>query len=586
MANATVTKKVVLCALNAKYIHSSLSLRYLQAYCRQYNNCQIDIREFTINQSASETMAEIFLLQPDILAFSCYIWNINKICEICADYKKVAPSTHIILGGPEVSYDSVEVLQDRPYIDCIVRGEGELSFNELITVLLESAPLHDVAGITYRDGAEIHHNQDRDLIINLDQIPFPYQGCMDSLADRTVYYESSRGCPFNCSYCLSSTIKGVRYFSLPRVKRDLQILLQQQVREIKFVDRTFNSDEKRAREIMEFIVANRGRAQVHLEIDAGIISDSLMDYLAGVPHGIFNFEIGIQSTFKPALDAVRRRHDWERSSYNIQKLRSFANIHLHLDLIAGLPHETYQDFSRTFNMVFSLQPDYLQLGFLKLLKGSDLRRESWRNNYSFQTQPPYQILSHNHLEYHEVLALTRIEELLDRYYNSGHMCKTMNYIRKEIYTDNPIGFFKEFADYWLNKRLFGLGHKNEALYTYLLSFIRERHALHFFTCHELMKYDYLCKNHKYTLPEGLISHNPDNVNDLIYSYTRNQEFIANYIPEYIGLSPREIKKQLHLEYFHLDPRSMNKVSQSTAVLFSYDAHTKTAARIIYLDEIQ
>jgi len=576
-------EKVLLCSLNAKFIHSSLSLRYLQAYTLAKSGLRIDIKEFTINQATSDIMADIYQQHPKFLGFSCYIWNIKEILDICADYKKVAPETIIILGGPEVSYDAEQLLQDNPYVDYVVRGEGEVTFNALLLALQGDTPLENINGISYRYDGETYNNQDRELIADLDVIPFPYQNELDKLTDRIVYYEGSRGCPFRCSYCLSSTSKRVRSFSLERVKNDLALMLRYQVREIKFVDRTFNYDEKRVKEIISFIVEHRGTVKIHFEIDAKLFSDSMLEYLNDVPPDLFNFEIGVQSTFKPALDAVRRNLNWEKLSYNIKKLRSRKNIHLHLDLIAGLPEENFDNFTRSFNMVYDLQPDVLQLGFLKLLKGSDLLKESEQYGYVYQSKPPYQVLSNRYITYDQILILNRIEDILDRYYNSGDMRETIPYITSVIYGNNAIRFYDEYSHYWNINCLFEIGHKKEELYNYLQSFIKEKYPNHLDITNELLKFDYLCNNHRYGLPTGLYSYNPDKINDLIYSYTRDKNFVAEHLGSFAARTPREIKKLIHIEYFQVDPRTYQKVDHNLALMFIYDPIKKVVAKIVNLE---
>jgi len=577
-------EKVLLCTLNAKYIHSSLALRYLRTYCGFQTKFDCKIEEFTINQNTSDIMAEIYMNQPDVLGFSCYIWNIRQILELCTDYKKVAPGTIIVLGGPEVSYDAEQMLSENPSVDYVVRGEGEETLKELLLAIKGDLPLSTVTGITYRDGNQIYRNADRDLMTNLDDIPFPYQDELDKLGDRIVYYESSRGCPFHCSYCLSGGSGGVRYFSMERIKNDLEVMLDYQVREIKFVDRTFNCNEKRAMEIIGFIIAHRGTTKIHLEIDAGLFSDSMLDFLATVPPDLFNFEIGIQSTFNPALTAVRRKQNWDRLSHNIRKIKSQGKIHLHLDLIAGLPGEDWENFMRSFNMVYKLEPDMLQLGFLKILKGSDLLRECGSYDYMYQSQSPYQVLSNRDLKYEQIVALTHIEDILNKYYNSGDMAKTVAYIGQKIYADNIFNFYNDFSIFWQSRLLFGLGHKKEALYNILQTFIMDVHPSHEEVINELLKYDYLCHNHKYGLPEGLRSRNPQNINDHIYSYTKNVKFIARHLPDFADKNAREIKKLVHIEYFNIDPVTL-EINSERVLMFVYSPITRKADRIINLSHL-
>ncbi len=587
MAVAGSAQKILLCTLNSKYIHSSLALRYLRTYTKPYLDLNIQIKEYTINQNSSDIMADIYLNRPEVLAFSCYIWNIQPILELCNDYKKIAPQTVIILGGPEVSYDAEQLLADHTYIDCVVRGEGEVTFKELLFRISNHMPLYAVSGISYREKGQVYRNPDREPIASLDEIPFVYKDEMDKMRDRIVYYETSRGCPFQCSYCLSSTTRQVRFLSMARVKSDLKFMLAHQVREIKFVDRTFNCDEKRAQEIMAFIMAHsHNKTKVHLEIDAGLFSDAMLDFLATVPPRLFNFEIGVQSTHAPALQAVRRRMDWERLSHNITRLRSFGNLHLHLDLIAGLPGETYLEFQRSFNMVYNLKPDMLQLGFLKLLKGTSLHEEHQQYGYIYQSHPPYQVLASQHIKYGEILALTYIELILDKYYNSGDMVTTIDYIGLSIFQGNAFAFYEQFSRYWLASQWAGRGHRKEALYTYLHQFIKESYPYHQEIVDELLKYDYLCRNHKYGLPPGLVSYNPSNINDLLNAYSREKSFVARNLPAAIAdKAPREIRRLIYIEYFKVDPRSYQKLTSKLPLMFVYDSISKKAVKITELPKL-
>lgn len=573
---------VLLCTLNAKYIHSSLALRTLGSYCRQKTQHNIKIQEFTINQNTSDIMAEVYMSRPDVLGFSCYIWNIKPTLALCRDYKKVAPETVIILGGPEVSYDAEQILMGHPAIDYIVRGEGEETFKELLQALAGERDVTQVQGISYRNNGIIQYNQDRAGTLNLDELPFPYQDELDKLSDRIIYYESSRGCPFQCSYCLSAGSGGIRYLSMARVKDDLALMLRHNVREIKFVDRTFNCDEKRAQEIIEFIAAHQGSTKVHFEIDAGLFSGSMLDFLASVPKNLFNFEIGIQSTYEPALKAVKRKQNWDQLSRNIKALESHHNIHLHLDLIAGLPHEDWDHISRSFNMVFNLHPDMLQFGFLKILKGTPLWQECTQYDYLYQSESPYQVLANRDLSYEQIIKLMQIEEILNQYYNSGDMKQTITYINKTLYDGNIFNFFNDLAGYWSFHGLFGLGHKKEALYSILQTFLLERHSSEAEYSAELLKFDYLCCNHKYGLPQGLKSNNPSNINDVIYSYTKDNRFVERHLAEFSGKTPHEIKKLVHIEYFKINPMVYKGNEDETILMFVYDPQARAANKVINL----
>jgi len=582
MSSCDARQKVILATLNAKYIHSSLALRYLKGYCRQEESCSIAIKEFTINQPIRAIMAELFLAQPEVLGFSCYIWNIREILAICDDFKRVAPETSIILGGPEVSYAADEILLSHPGVDFIIRGEGEESLAELLVALAQKRGFEQIRGLSYRSQEAIVHNPHRAWMADLDRIPFPYSENLDMLTEQIIYYESSRGCPFSCSYCLSAAQPGIRNFSMARVQADLQQLLCQPVREIKFVDRTINLDETRFRTIMEFIIAGRGSSQVHFEVDAALFSNPMLEFLEGVPKGLFNFEVGVQTTYEPALRAVRRKMDWKRLSSNIRRLQAAGNIHLHLDLIAGMPGEDLTNFAESFNMVYELQPDYLQMGFLKLLKGSPLFGESQQYGYICQLLPPYQVLGNDHLDYGQVAHLEDIEEVLDKHYNSGNMPVTIDSLIKNAYNSRPMYFYSDLAHFWRNNGWFGKGYRQESLYLHLLEFVKSIHPQQQALAAEQLKYDYLCRHHTHGLPPGLGSSNPADIHDQIYRLASDQEFIEHCVPRLAGLQPRDRKKVLHLEYFRFDPLGQDDQGEPVPILFAYDPIRKIAHTVVRL----
>lgn len=567
--------KILLSTLNAKYIHSSLALRYLSSACISRFPATA-IREFTINEPLSNIRAEIFEEEPDILCFSCYIWNIQPTLQICADIKKVAPHIIIILGGPEVSFESSQLMQSYPCIDYILKGEGDFTLVELLDAISAQNLPADIEGLVYRENQTIHENPLSALVKDLNQIPLPYHPT-DNLKDRLVYYETSRGCPFNCSYCLSSTIKGVRFFDLERVKRDLTFLIRHEVKQIKFVDRTFNCREDRAMEIMKFIMADPGKTRFHFEICADLISPALLDFLAEVPPDIFDFEIGVQSTCPEALQAVNRKTDWNILKYNVKRLKQKNNIHLHLDLIAGLPFEGYERFGQSFNMVYALDPDVLQLGFLKLLKGSNIRETSDCHGYVFESMPPYQVLSNNYINYAELIKLTRIEDLLDKYFNSGDFNNTLSYICNIIYKGNAFAFYEDMADYWASHELFKTAHRKEKLYSILKAFLTS-HPNHSVVLNELIKLDYL-KNYKaYELPSGIDRCNPADINDKLNLLLKNTEFSHKYIDS--DASRGFVRKNVVLEFFRLHPLKLHSANAPIPLLFLYQPGEKGAVKII------
>jgi hypothetical protein len=414
-------------------------------------------------------------------------------------------------------------------------------------------------------------------------IPFPYSEGLNDLNNRTIYFETSRGCPFNCTYCLSSTIKGVRFFSLERVKKDLTYLINNHVKEIKFVDRTFNCDEERAIELMKFIASNPGQTRFHFEICAELLSEKMVDFLSTIQPGIFDFEIGVQSTYKPALDAVNRKYNWEKLKHNVSKIRKYNNIHLHLDLIAGLPFEDYFKFAKSFNMVYNLRPDVLQLGFLKLLKGSNIRKTLEKHKYNYQEEPPYQILDNKYINYSEIINLINIEELLSMYYNSERPQMSLNFITDKIYGGNAFLFYEKFAAYWEENGFFRIGHKKEALYSFLKGFIDLYHSEYSQLLNDLIKYDFLSQHKAYELPPGIKRYNPENTNDLLYSFLKESSFISTYFSSKGKQSVSSIRKRINLEFFKYNPETLQKMKGLTKIIFIYDPVTNFAVQKIIID---
>lgn len=555
--------KVLLTTLNARYIHSSLALLYLQKYCKADNH-QIIIKEFTINDRLDLVTGSIFRLEPDVVAFSCYIWNRNEVFEIANRLKKVKTDLLIIIGGPEVSYDSREIMKANEFVDFIIKGEGEQTLRELLDYLAynknpqsdgrASKGLSAIRGLLYRDKySKVQENEERPLICNLDSLPTPYtKKDLPGLANKIIYYETSRGCPFNCSYCLSSTSRGLRYFSLDRVKKDLLFLINNRIKLIKFVDRTFNASKERAMEIFRFLVENRQQTTFHFEITADLLDEEMVDYLVTIPPGLFQFEVGIQSTNIETLKLVNRKMNFTRVSRNIKRIREANNIHLHLDLIAGLPGEDYSSFESSFNDVFQLSPHNLQLGFLKLLKGSAIRQDALLYGYKFTTSPPYEILENNCLAYQELLELKGIEDVLEKYFNSNRFEKSLQYIINQYYWQSPFKFFQELAGYFACKGLNKRAHSQVNLYNILYNF-------YFTNLHdgteifgEYLKYDLVLNNKGIKLPSWASVIEIPDYRDRRYRFLNNPENIERFLPEYIGAPVKEILQKVSIEPFLID----------------------------------
>ncbi|MGE5544098.1 MAG: DUF4080 domain-containing protein, partial [Bacillota bacterium] len=435
---------LVLTTLNSQYVHSNLAIRYLAGVAQQLDQAHL-VMEFTINESLDHILRSLVRAHPEMVAFSCYIWNIEDTVKLAQNMKKVLPSVVIVVGGPEVSYDSVRFLNDNPSIDMVVRGEGEETFRELLLAWRQGLSGEGIAGLTWRQGEHICENPSRELEVDLNSVPMPY-GTDPVLPDgRIVYYETSRGCPFNCSYCLSSTIRGVRYFPLDRVRREISALVAAGVSQIKFVDRSFNCHPNRALEIMRFLADLPGETNFHFEIVADALTSEMLELLARVKPGRFQFEIGVQSTNPNTLTRINRHQDLTRMADNIKLLTERKNIHIHLDLIAGLPEEDYQSLAKSFNWVYDLQPDYFQLGFLKLLKGTAIREEAPRWDYVCKDYPPYEVLANRWLSFDEISTLKIIDDLLQRYYNSHVFGHTLAYCIPRLFTGNAFRFYEALA---------------------------------------------------------------------------------------------------------------------------------------------
>lgn len=577
--------KILLTTLNSKHIHTSLALRYLYSYC-QNSFPQLTLREFTINQDPDYILGEIYAGNYQVVCFSCYIWNIEATLKLVTNLKKIKPQLIIVLGGPEVSFDPVQTLENNQAIDYIVRGEGEVTFKELLSYLLEGkGKPEEIAGLAYRQGQEIKMTDARPLITPLDQLPFPYtEEELARINDKIIYYESSRGCPFCCSYCLSSTVHGVRFFSLERVKKDLQHFLKAKVKQVKFVDRTFNAKKSHFLEIMRFLQEqDNGYTNFHFEITAELLDQETLDFLAQVREGLFQFEIGVQTTNPDTLKAIRRPANFAKLKAAVEKLSSYKNIHLHLDLIAGLPYEDYASFKKSFNDVYALKPQHLQLGFLKLLKGSPIREEKELHGYIHKEEPPYEVLASKYLSYQELLRLKRMEELLERYYNSGHFTYSLDYLMANFYAE-PAQFYEDLSLFWEHHGLHHLAHSTTELYALLLKFYEEKNFPQREVFAEILKLDYLCQG-KGTPPPFLPRRGGEELKHSFHQFLQNQENVAKYLPQYLGLPAKKIMKLVHFEVFKYDitqiisqPKEKRVVAQPTTLLFDYNLDRKIFAR--------
>ena len=462
--------KILLAACNAKYIHSNLAVYDLKAYSSDYDE-HVILREYTINQPKDEILKDIYSSGADVVCFSCYIWNISFVRELIRDLVKILPKTAFWAGGPEVSYDAEKFLTEMPEMTGVMVGEGEKTFHDLLEFYIDGKDsLEEISGIAYRTGDKIIHNGWRELM-DLSAIPFVYEH-LEKFENRIIYYESSRGCPFSCSYCLSSIDKKLRFRDLELVKKELQFFLDHRVPQVKFVDRTFNCKHEHAMTIWEYILEHdNGVTNFHFEISADLLREEEMELMSQMRPGLIQLEIGVQSTNPETIRAIHRHMDLKKLEHCVNRVHSFRNIHQHLDLIAGLPYEDYDTFHQSFNDVYQMKPDQLQLGFLKVLKGSLMQKEAEGYGIVYKEKEPYEVLSTNWLAYGEVLKLKMVESMVEVYYNSGQFWHTLEYLiplEKDAFT-----FYEKLGSFYEKKGYSEISHSRMRRYEILLEYLKE-----------------------------------------------------------------------------------------------------------------
>ena len=570
--------KILLTTLNSKFIHTNLAIRYLNQMVKDIEDIEVDIREYTINNELDFILKDIYKNDYDVILFSTYIWNVNDIVKLCDNIKKVKPNMKIALGGPEVSYDSEDSMKKYDFVDYILYGEGELVFRDFIKYLKGDIKIEDVDGIVYRNNKDIIKNKPMKLLENLDLIPSPYEKLnKEEYENRIVYYETSRGCPFNCQYCLSSTLQGLRYFSIDRVKKDLKALIDARVSQIKFIDRTFNANKKFAMEIMKFLMENdNDYTTYHFEVTAHLLSDDMLEFLKDCKEGLFQFEIGVQTTNEKVLDAVGRRDDFGKLSYVVKKIASYRNIHQHLDLIAGLPYEDYKSFENSFNDVFNLGIEHLQLGFLKMIKGTGIRNRADEHEFRYKDYPPYEVLYNKYISYDQILKLKDIEEILERYFNSKNFVLSMRYIIHNFYKQSPFKFFEDFATYFNDNGYFNMSQGKNQLYKILLDFYLEKININSDLFKEIIKYDYISLGKTSNVPAFLEKVDIEDFKNRCHLFLQNEENILKYIPRFENTPAKQIIKYVHFEVFKYDILKLKDdiktklEPKESIVLFVYD----------------
>lgn len=487
--------KILLVACNAKYIHSNLAVYDLQAYASDYAD-HIVLKEYTINQQKDDIMRDIYLEHPDVVCVSCYIWNLSFVKELMADLIKILPGADFWAGGPEVSYDAEKFLTENSEFKGVMVGEGEETFKELAGYYVEKNPqdLKNMTGICYRDGDQIIHNGWRQ-IMDLSSIPFIYKD-LSEFKNRIIYYESSRGCPFSCSYCLSSIDKKLRFRDTETVKKELQFFIDNKVPQVKFVDRTFNCKHDHAMAIWKYINEHdNGVTNFHFEISADLLREEELQEMSTMRPGLIQLEIGVQSTNPDTIKAIHRTMDFEKLKGIVDRIHSFGNIHQHLDLIAGLPYEDYDSFRHSFNDVYALKPQQLQLGFLKVLKGSHMMEMCREYGIVYKTQEPYEVLSTKWLDYDHVLKLKTVENMVEVYYNNGQFQNTLEYL--ENFFQDAFSIYERLGSFYMEKGYGDVSHTRMRRYEILLEFLEDVPEISMDQVKDQMVYDlYLRENLK------------------------------------------------------------------------------------------
>ena len=531
--------KILLAACNAKYIHSNLAVYDLKAYSSDYDE-HVILREYTINQPKDEILKDIYSSGADVVCFSCYIWNISFVRELIRDLVKILPKTAFWAGGPEVSYDAEKFLTEMPEMTGVMVGEGEKTFHDLLEFYIDGKDsLEEISGIAYRTGDKIIHNGWRELM-DLSAIPFVYEH-LEKFENRIIYYESSRGCPFSCSYCLSSIDKKLRFRDLELVKIELQFFLDHRVPQVKFVDRTFNCKHEHAMTIWKYILEHdNGVTNFHFEISADLLREEEMELMSQMRPGLIQLEIGVQSTNPEPIRAIHRHMDLKKLEHCVNRVHSFRNIHQHLDLIAGLPYEDYDTFHQSFNDVYQMKPDQLQLGFLKVLKGSLMQKEAEVYGIVYKEKEPYEVLSTNWLTYGEVLKLKMVESMVEVYYNSGQFWHTLEYLvpfEKDAFT-----FYEKLGSFYEKKGYSEISHSRMRRYEILLEYLQEETDVPTEVAAQKMLYDLYLREKLKKRP--VFAPNQKQYETAVWNYRKNNQ----------------VSKTAHIEVFE----------NGTVILFDYE----------------
>ena len=543
--------KILLAACNAKYIHSNLAVYNLKSCSGEYSS-RVVVKEYTINQIRDDILKDIYLEQPDVVCFSCYIWNISFVRELVPDLKKILPQVEFWAGGPEVSYDAVEFLKKNPAFFGVMVGEGEETFHELAGYYIERKPetLSGIRGVAFRD-----ENKDRDIVhtgwrelMDLSKVPFAYSN-LTEFKNRIIYYESSRGCPFSCSYCLSSIDKKLRFRDIELVKKELQFFIDNKVPQVKFVDRTFNCKHDHAMEIWRYITEHdNGITNFHFEISADLLRAEELALMKTMRPGLIQLEIGVQSTNPQTIKAIRRTMDFEKLKGIVEQIHSFGNIHQHLDLIAGLPYEGYDSFHKSFCDVYALHPEQFQLGFLKVLKGSHMMEMTGEYQILYKDREPYEVLSTAWLTYGEILRLKMVESMVEVYYNSGQFKNTLVFLEK--YFDDPFRMYEALGRFYEKKGYSEISHSRMRRYEILMEFAGEQKEIPPEALSDVMLLDLYLRENLKSRPSFASDQKP--YERLIWDYRK-----AKKIPKTAHIEVFRDGKKLLFDYTDRDPLTNN-----------------------------
>ncbi|WP_226675634.1 B12-binding domain-containing radical SAM protein [Mesobacillus jeotgali] len=543
---------IVLTTLNAKYIHTNLAIRYLKAYAQpEYD---VNLVEYTIKDPVINIVSDLIQKQPDVIGFSCYIWNIEESIKVIKMIKKINPDIKIIAGGPEVTYDVQNWMKEVTEFDFIVIGEGEQTLKQLLSAIDSGADFSEVPGIAYRKGAGILMNPQRNKL-DLKELPSPYRFEEDlpHLSKRVTYLETSRGCPFSCQFCLSSIEVGVRYFDREKVKEDIRYLMANGAKTIKFVDRTFNISRSYAMEMFRFLIDEHLPGTLfQFEITADIMRPEVIEFLnQEAPAGLFRFEIGVQSTNDYTNELVMRKQNFDKLKRTVTMVKEGGKIDQHLDLIAGLPEEDYHSFKKTFNDVFAMRPEELQLGFLKMLRGTGLRLRADQHDYVYMDHSPYEILGNNVLDFNDIIKIKQVEDVLEKYWNDHRMDLTVEYLVTKVFP-SPFDFFQDFGSYWETRGWSRIGHQLEDLFKRLFNFLQEKGVENLEAIESLMKYDYLASmKHKPRKPWWELSLDKQERSDLYRGIIQKPDALGNQYSE-LNISEKELYKHTLLEDITID----------------------------------